>query len=41
MPETLKQLQEVLRNAVEHIGIGNDFINEPQMAHHLRERMNR
>jgi hypothetical protein len=26
-PETLKQLQEALRNTMEHIGIGNDFLS--------------
>jgi hypothetical protein len=40
-PETLKQLQEVLGNALEYIGIGNDFLSRTQKAQHLRERMNK
>jgi hypothetical protein len=40
-PETLKQLQEVIQNTLEHIGIGNFFLNRTQMAQHLRERMNK
>jgi hypothetical protein len=39
--ETLKQLQEVVENTLEHISIGNDFLNGPQKAQHLREGMNK
>jgi hypothetical protein len=39
--ETLKQLQEVEGNTLEHIGIGNDFLSRAQKAQHLRERMNK
>jgi hypothetical protein len=38
---TLKQLQEVVGNTLEQIGIGNDFLNRTQKAQHLRERMNK
>jgi hypothetical protein len=40
-PETLKQLQEVIGNILEHIGIGKDFLNRTLIAQHLRERMNK
>jgi hypothetical protein len=38
-PESLKQLQEVVGNTLEHIGIGNDFLNRTQKAQHFRETM--
>jgi hypothetical protein len=41
MPETLKQLQEAVGNTLEHIDIGNDFLNRTQKAQHLRDRMNK
>jgi hypothetical protein len=37
----LKQLQEVVGNTTEHIGIGNNFLNRIQKAQHLRETMNK
>jgi hypothetical protein len=40
-PEALKQLQEAVRNTLEQIGVGNDFLNRTQKAQHLRERMNK
>jgi hypothetical protein len=40
-PETLKQLQEVVGNTLEYIGIGNNFLSRTQKAQHLRERMNK
>jgi hypothetical protein len=40
-PETLKQLQEVVGNTLEHIGIGSNFLNRTQNAQYLRERMNK
>jgi hypothetical protein len=39
-PETLKQLQEVVGNTLEHVGIGNDSLSRTQKAQHLREIMN-
>jgi hypothetical protein len=39
-PETLKQLQEVVGNTLEQIGIGNDFLNRTEKAQNLRETMN-
>jgi hypothetical protein len=41
-PGTLKQLQEVIGNTPEHIGIGirKHFLSRTQKAQHLRERMN-
>jgi phenylalanyl-tRNA synthetase beta subunit len=39
-PETLKKLQEVVGNTLEHIGIGNNFLNRMKKAQYLRERMN-
>jgi transposase-like protein len=35
--ETLKQLQEVVGNILEHIGIGNDFLSRTQK----RKKMNK
>jgi hypothetical protein len=40
-PETLKQLEEVVGNTLEHKGIGNDFLNRTQKAQHLRETVNK
>jgi microsomal dipeptidase-like Zn-dependent dipeptidase len=37
----LKQLQEVVGNTLEHIGIGNDFLNRTEKTQPLREGMNR
>jgi hypothetical protein len=37
----LKQLEEVVGNTVEQIGIGNDFLSRTQKAQHLREKMNK
>jgi hypothetical protein len=36
-PETLKQLQEVARNTLEH-NIGNVFLNRTSMAQQIREK---
>jgi hypothetical protein len=36
--ETLKQLQEVVGNALEQIGVGNNFLTRTQKAQHLREK---
>jgi hypothetical protein len=40
-PETLKQFQEAVGNTLDHIVIGNNFLNRTQKAQHLRERMNK
>jgi hypothetical protein len=40
-PETLKKLQEVVGNTLEHIDIGNDFPYRTPVAQQLRERMNK
>jgi hypothetical protein len=40
-PETLKQLEEVVGNAVEQIAMGNNFLSRSQKTQHLRERMNK
>jgi hypothetical protein len=37
----LKQIQEVVGNTLEQIGIGNDFLNGIQKAQNLREGMNK
>jgi hypothetical protein len=39
--ETLKQLQEVVGNILEHISIWNDFLSRTQKAQHVRERINK
>jgi hypothetical protein len=39
--ETFIQLQEVVGNALDHISIGNDFLNRTPGAQNLRERMNK
>jgi hypothetical protein len=38
---TLKQLQEVVRNTLEHIGMGNIFLNRNISAQYLTERRNK
>jgi hypothetical protein len=38
VPETLKQLQEVVENILEHISIGINFLNGIPMAQQLREK---
>jgi hypothetical protein len=40
-PKTLKQLQEVVENTLEQIGIRNDFLNRTQKTQHLRKTMNK
>jgi hypothetical protein len=40
-PETLKQLQEVVRNTLDQIDIESDFLKRTQKAQHLRETMNK
>jgi hypothetical protein len=35
----LKQLQEVVENELEHIGIENNFLNRTPVAQHLRENV--
>jgi hypothetical protein len=40
-PQTLKDLQEAVGNALEQVGIGNDFLNRAQKAQHLRETTNK
>jgi hypothetical protein len=40
-PETLKVVQERVRNTVELIGIGNDFLNRTQIAQQPRERIDK
>jgi hypothetical protein len=37
-PVTLKHLQEFVGNMLEHIRIGNDFLNRTPVAQHLREK---
>jgi hypothetical protein len=37
-PETFKQLPEVMGNTLEHIGIGNDFLNGTPMAQQIKEK---
>jgi hypothetical protein len=37
----LKQLQELVRNTLEQIGIGNNFLNRTQKAQYLKERINK
>jgi hypothetical protein len=41
MPETLKKLQEIVGNTLEHIGIGNTFLSRTQKTQYLRERINK
>jgi hypothetical protein len=38
-PEILKQLQGVVGNTLEQIGIGHCFVTRTQKAQHVRERM--
>jgi hypothetical protein len=40
-PETLKVVQERAGDSLALIGIGNDFLNRTQMAHQLRERIDK
>jgi hypothetical protein len=40
-PETLKQLQGVVGNALEQIGIGSNILNRVQNAQHPRETVNK
>jgi hypothetical protein len=40
-PETLKLVQQRVENTMEHIGIGNNFLNKTPMAQQLRERMDK
>jgi hypothetical protein len=40
-PETLKVVQERAGNTLEAIGTGNYFLNRTQMAHQLRERIDK
>jgi hypothetical protein len=35
----LKQLQEAVESTLEQIGLGNDFLNRIQKAHHLIGQM--
>jgi hypothetical protein len=35
----LKQLKEVAGNTLEHVGIGNNFLNRIPMAQQLKERL--
>jgi hypothetical protein len=37
----LKQLQEAVRNTLELIGTGNNFLNRSPKSQHLRETMNK
>jgi hypothetical protein len=37
----LKQLQEVVGNTLEHISIGNDFLNRTSIAKQSKERINK
>jgi hypothetical protein len=40
-PETLKIVQERAENTLELICIDNDFLNRTQIAHQLRERIDK
>jgi hypothetical protein len=40
-PETLKQLKEVVRNILEQLSIGNNFLDRTQKGSDLGERMNK
>jgi hypothetical protein len=40
-PGSLKLIQERARNALEEIGIGNDFLSRTQMVQQLREKINK
>jgi hypothetical protein len=37
----LKQVQEVVGNTLEHIGIGKDSLNKTPMTQEIKERMNK
>jgi hypothetical protein len=41
MPETLKQLQDIVGNTLEHIHISNGFLSRIPVAQHVRKRMNK
>jgi hypothetical protein len=40
-PETMKLVQERAGNTLEFIVINNDFLNRPQMARQLREKIDK
>jgi hypothetical protein len=40
-PETLKLVQERIRNTLVLIGIGNDFLNRTQMTQQQRDRIDK
>jgi beta-glucosidase/6-phospho-beta-glucosidase/beta-galactosidase len=40
-PETLKLIQKKAVNTLEAIGIGNNFLSRLQMAHQLREKIDK
>jgi hypothetical protein len=40
-PETLNLGQERIQNTLEHVGIGNNFLNSTQIAQQLRERIDK
>jgi hypothetical protein len=40
-PETQKQLQKAVKNTLEQIGLGHNFLNRTQKAQHVRERINK
>jgi hypothetical protein len=40
-PESLKLVQERAGNILEIIGISNEFLSKTQMAHQVRERINK
>jgi hypothetical protein len=40
-PGSLKLIQERARNALEEIGIGNDFLSRTQMVQQLREKIDK
>ena len=37
----MKQFQEAVGNTLDHIGIGNNFLNRTQKVQHLRETINK
>jgi hypothetical protein len=41
MSEALKQVQERAGNTLEHIGIGNNFLNRTPVAQQLREKIDK
>jgi hypothetical protein len=40
-PESLKLVQERVGSTLEHIGIGNNFLNRTSVAQQLRERIDK